>query len=85
MVVDGGLAGASGGLWEHAGPTGSAEGLERLLAAPSPLVRLIARGALVCAESRGVHFRVDHPAADDAFAGHIVARSGEHPLLERWS
>jgi succinate dehydrogenase/fumarate reductase flavoprotein subunit len=53
--------------------------------APNPLVRLIARGALVRAGGRGVHFRVDHSAADDAFAGHIVVRGGEHPLLERWS
>ncbi|HEY2935319.1 MAG TPA: FAD-binding protein [Gaiellaceae bacterium] len=71
-------------LWEHAGLVRSAAGLERLLASPSPLVRPIARSALVRAESRGVHFRADHPSEDEAFAGHLVLRRGEEPL-ERWS
>jgi succinate dehydrogenase/fumarate reductase flavoprotein subunit len=39
----------------------------------------------VRAESRGVHFREDHPAEDDALSGHIVLRPGHAPLVEQWS
>jgi succinate dehydrogenase/fumarate reductase flavoprotein subunit len=48
-------------------------------------VGLIAESALERAESRGVHFRADHPREDKAFAGHLVLRRGEEPRLERWS
>ena len=51
----------------------------------TPLVRLIARNALARTESRGVHFRDDFPAEDEALAGHFVVRPGEEPVLERWS
>jgi L-aspartate oxidase len=72
-------------LWRDAGLIRSATGLERLLDAPSELVRLVARSALARAESRGVHFREDFPAEDDALAGHLVIRPGGEPALERWS
>ncbi len=72
-------------LWRNAGLIRSAAGLERLLDAPSELVRLIARSALTRTESRGVHFREDFPAEDDALAGHLVIHPGGDPELERWS
>jgi L-aspartate oxidase len=72
-------------LWRNAGLIRSAAGLECLLDAPSELVRLIARSALARTESRGVHFREDFPADDDALAGHLVFRPGGNPELERWS
>jgi L-aspartate oxidase len=71
-------------LWRDAGLIRNAAGLERLRTTPSLLSRLIAESALVRAESRGVHFREDHPADNDAFAGHIVLRVGKEPVLERW-
>jgi L-aspartate oxidase len=72
-------------LWREAGLIRSAAGLERLLEAPNLLVRLIARSALARTESRGVHFREDFPAEDDALAGHFVLRPDREPVLERWS
>ncbi len=72
-------------LWRHAGLVRDAAGLERLRASEHPLVRLIAAGALARAESRGAHFRVDHPAEDPSFAVHIVHRPGSEPASERWS
>jgi L-aspartate oxidase len=72
-------------LWREAGLIRSAAGLERLLDAPSTLVRLIARNAIAREESRGVHFREDFPAESDELAGHFVVRPGHEPELERWS
>jgi len=72
-------------LWEDAGLIRNAAGLERLLDAPNPLVRLVAQSALARTESRGVHFREDYPAEDPALAGHLVVRAGAEPVLERWS
>ncbi|HVS84923.1 MAG TPA: FAD-dependent oxidoreductase [Gaiellaceae bacterium] len=75
-----------GELWERAGLIRSAAGLAPLAESPSTLVRLIACGALAREESRGVHFREDFPAQDDALAGHLVFPAGaEEPALERWS
>ena len=71
-------------LWREAGLIRNAEGLERLLDAPHPLARLIARGALTRAESRGVHFREDFPA-EGPEPLHVVLRRGEAPVRERWS
>ncbi|HEY4412916.1 MAG TPA: FAD-binding protein [Gaiellaceae bacterium] len=76
---------AGAALWNDAGLIRSAAGLERLLDAPSELVRLIARSALTRTESRGVHFREDFPSEDDALAGHLVLHPGGEPELERWS
>ena len=72
-------------LWVNAGLIRSAPGLEQLLDSPADLVRLIARSALARTESRGVHFREDYPAEDDALAGHLVIHPGGDPELERWS
>jgi L-aspartate oxidase len=72
-------------LWEQAGVIRSADGLERLLAAPALLPRLIAESALARRESRGAHFRSDFPTEDDAFRGHVVLRRGQEPVIEPWS
>ncbi len=72
-------------LWRDAGLIRNADGLRRLLNAPSELVRLIARSALVRTESRGVHFRDDFPLEDAALAGHFVIRPGGEPELEHWT
>src|SRR5438874_6814972 len=50
-------------LWRDAGIVRTREGLERLQASSHPLVRLIARCALVREESRGAHQRTDFPEA----------------------
>jgi L-aspartate oxidase len=72
-------------LWEHAGLLRSEDGLVRLLDSPSLLARLVARSALVRTESRGGHFRVDHPFEDPALARHVVLRQGRDPELQSWS
>jgi L-aspartate oxidase len=72
-------------LWQDAGLVRDAAGLERLTRAPHLLTRLIAESALARAESRGGHFRVDHPFEDDAFTAHTVVRPGQAPVFERWS
>jgi L-aspartate oxidase len=74
-----------GALWRDAGLIRSADGLRRLLDAPHPLVRLVARSALARTESRGVHFRQDFPSEDTALAGHLIIHPGREPELERWS
>jgi succinate dehydrogenase/fumarate reductase flavoprotein subunit len=63
----------------------TAEGLERLLADPHPLVALVAAHALVRTESRGAHARADFPATDAGLDGHhSVSRPGAPPAFERW-
>jgi L-aspartate oxidase len=87
-TADGCLTPADGvgdALWRDAGLIRNADGLRRLLDAPSELVRLIARSALARTESRGVHFRDDFPLEDTALAGHFVIRPGGDPELEQWS
>jgi aspartate oxidase len=63
----------------------SARGLEQLLRSSNALVRLIAECALARTESRGVHFREDHPSESETLAGHFVVHPGRPAVLERWS
>ena len=72
-------------LWCDAGLVRDGAGLEQLLEAPHTLVRLIAQSALKREESRGVHFRADHPFEDEHLAGRIVQRRNDDPVLERWN
>lgn len=71
-------------VWRDAGLVRDAAGLEGLRRSPVPLVRLVAEAALARTESRGAHFRADHPAEDPALEGHLVQRRGQGPVLERW-
>ena len=72
-------------LWADAGIERTPEGLERLLDDPHPLARTIAACALLRTESRGAHFRVDHPELDPARDGeHVVVAPGAAPAFERW-
>lgn len=71
-------------LWRDAGLVRDGAGLQRLRETPHTLVRLIAETALMRQESRGVHFRADHPFEDEHFVGHIVHRVGAEPRLESW-
>jgi L-aspartate oxidase len=72
-------------LWEHVGLVRDATSLDALRSHPHLLARLAAESALAREESRGGHFRADHPAQDDAFAAHMVLRPGAPPTLERWA
>ena len=54
-------------LWRGAGIVRSAHGLTELLQSPHPLVRAIARCGLARTESRGAHWRSDHPERDPSF------------------
>jgi L-aspartate oxidase len=72
-------------MWHEAGLVRDGAGLERLQSEPHLLARLVVESALFRAESRGAHFRADHPCEDDGFAGHIVLRQGQEPVLEQWS
>jgi L-aspartate oxidase len=73
-------------LWRHAGLVRDAEGLTALSADPHPMARLIARHALLRAESRGAHSRSDFPDTDPALdLHHSVTRAGDdEPTFERW-
>ena len=72
-------------LWEDAGLVRDGAGLERLRQRRHLLTRLIAESALARPESRGAHFRADYPNEDPAFAGHVVLRPEQPPVLEQWS
>jgi L-aspartate oxidase len=72
-------------FWRDAGLVRDEAGLERLQDTPHLLARLVAEGALARRESRGAHFRADHPFEDPALACHVVLRPGEEPAFERWS
>jgi L-aspartate oxidase len=71
-------------VWELAGPLRTAEGLERLLADPYPLARLIARFALERQESRGSHRRLEFPDQDPALDGRHLLIAGERLRWETW-
>lgn len=59
------------------------ESREAAIATPPDVIvaMLVARAALVREESRGGHFRVDHPHEDPAWLLHIAQRVGEPPRL----
>jgi L-aspartate oxidase len=72
-------------LWREAGVVRSPEGLRRLLRAPHPLARLIARCALARTESRGAHLRSDRPERDPAFDHrHAVVRGEDEVVWQSW-
>ena len=72
-------------LWNDAGIVRTRAGLQRLLADPHPMARLIAACALKREESRGAHQREDFPAVDDALDHHhSIIGSDEVPRLECW-
>jgi L-aspartate oxidase len=72
-------------LWRRAGPLRKAASLERLLADPYPLARMIAASALARHESRGAHRRLDFPRHDPELDGvHFVVGPGELPRRQRW-
>jgi L-aspartate oxidase len=81
-VADAGMRRA---LWEDAGIVRSEAGLNRLLGAPHPLARLIARCALARQESRGAHLRTDHPERDPALdLRHAVVDGAEELSWQTW-
>ncbi|HSZ12680.1 MAG TPA: FAD-dependent oxidoreductase [Solirubrobacteraceae bacterium] len=67
-------------LWRDAGVVRTPEGLERLLADPHPLARLIARCALARTESRGAQVRADHPERDPRLDLRHVLVTGEDEI-----
>jgi L-aspartate oxidase len=72
-------------LWHDAGVVRTAAGLERLLANPHPLARLIAACALARTESRGAHLRADHPERDPALDfRHAVVANEEEISWQTW-
>lgn len=73
-------------LWRHAGIERTREGLEGLLDASHPLVRLIARCALARSESRGAHQRRDFPRRDPALDHrHVVVGANTDTEWQTWS
>ena len=77
--------GTRAALWRDAGVERTAQGLRRLAGDPHPLARMIARGALARAESRGAHLRLDRPAPDPALDHmHAVVQGEDEVSWERW-
>jgi L-aspartate oxidase len=73
-------------LWQHAGIERSPEGLTTLLDDPHPLARTIAANALLRTESRGAHFRTDHPETNPGLDHqHGVVRGGAGPAFQHWT
>lgn len=72
-------------MWQFAGLRRSATELEQLLDDPYPLARKVALSALARRESRGAHYRVEHPQPDPKLdLMHTVIRNESEPTFERW-
>jgi len=71
-------------LWRCAGVVRSAEGLAELERSPHLVARLIGRAAAARTESRGSHYRSDHPAEDPALVKHSVYSLAGGRSLEAW-
>jgi L-aspartate oxidase len=86
VVLAGGVTQATRtALWQHAGLTRNRAGLELLLDDPYPLARLIGACALAREESRGAHFREDHPETDPELdAMHTIVAADSAISFERW-
>jgi L-aspartate oxidase len=72
-------------MWKSCGLFRDAEPLRRLARRTHPLARLVAESAGLRAESRGCHFRTDHPAESPFFARHVVLRRGLEPAFQSWA
>ena len=72
-------------VWRLAGPLRNAEDLERLLADPYPLARLIARFALERRESRGSHQRLEFPERDPELDGRHIVCAGDRLSWQSWA
>jgi L-aspartate oxidase len=72
-------------VWRQAGVMRDPADLAALADSYDPVAALVARMALARSESRGVHYRIDAPAADPAFEGHFVLRPGRELTLEHWT
>ena len=72
-------------VWREAGVIRDPDGLADLTVSPDPVAALVARFALARNESRGVHYRIDAPAAKPAFEGHFVLKLGKDLVLEHWA
>jgi L-aspartate oxidase len=71
-------------VWRLAGPVRTGDQLERLLADPYPLARLIARFALSRGESRGSHRRLEFPERDPELDGRHLVCGGEDLVWQTW-
>ena len=77
-------------MWRHAGLVRDQAGLREALSslgdgaasAQHQAARLICVAALLRRESRGAHYRKDHPESAAAWLGHIVLKRGAAPVLE---
>jgi L-aspartate oxidase len=73
-------------LWRHAGLRREPSGLRELAGDPFPLARMVGAACLAREESRGAHWRSDHPDTDPALDGmHGVVPAGAPPRFERWA
>jgi L-aspartate oxidase len=77
-------------MWSAAGLVRDEAGLTTVLAAlgdgsASPqhrAARLICEAALLRQESRGAHFRADHPEPSEHWRGHIIQQKDQEPRFE---